>query len=79
MGIDIKKLEEMVIDLKLGETSESFEEILEKINKDNRLYNELIKASKHETSDRTMLFYEVRAWFARNMELDILSYLKGVC
>ena len=30
MGIDIKKLEEMVIDLKLGESSESFDEMLKK-------------------------------------------------
>ena len=72
------KLKDMVIDLKLGESSESFEEMLEKISKDNRLYGELVKTSKKETIDKTMLFYEFRAWFTRNMELDILSYLKGV-
>ena len=72
------KLRDMVIDLKFGESSESFEEMLEKVNQDNRLYGELVKTSKKETIDRTMLFYEFRAWFTRNMELDILSYLKGV-
>ena len=72
------KLKDMVIDLKLGESSESFEEMLEKISQDNRLYVELVKTSKKETIDKTMLFYEFRAWFTRNMELDILSYLKGV-
>ena len=72
------KLKDMVIDLKLGESSESFEEMLEKVSQDNRLYGELVKTSKKETIDRTMLFYEFRAWFTRNMELDILSYLKGV-
>ena len=71
------KLRDMVIDLKLGESSESFEEMLEKVSQDNRLYGELVKTSKKETIDRTMLFYEFRAWFTRNMELDILSYLKG--
>lgn len=71
------KLRDMVIDLKLGESSESFEEMLEKVSQDNRLYGELIKTSKKETIDRTMLFYEFRAWFTHNMELDILSYLKG--
>lgn len=75
--INEEKLKQMVIDLKLGESSESFEEMLNKIDKDNRLYNELVKTSKKETIDRTMLFYEFRAWFVRNMELDILSYLKG--
>ncbi|MCI6457281.1 MAG: hypothetical protein MSA56_06225 [Clostridium sp.] len=72
------KLRDMVIDLKLGESSESFEEMLEKVSQDNRLYGELVKTSKKETIDKTMLFYEFRAWFTRNMELDILSYLKGV-
>ena len=72
------KLKDMVIDLKLGESSESFEEMLEKVSQDNRLYEELVKTSKKETIDKTMLFYEFRAWFTRNMELDILSYLKGV-
>ena len=72
------KLKDMVMDLKLGESSESFEEMLEKISQDNRLYGELVKTSKKETIDKTMLFYEFRAWFTRNMELDILSYLKGV-
>lgn len=72
------KLRDMVIDLKLGENSESFEEMLEKVSQDNRLYGELVKTSKKETIDKTMLFYEFRAWFTRNMELDILSYLKGV-
>ena len=72
------KLRGMVIDLKLGESSESFEEMLEKVSQDNRLYGELVKTSKKETIDKTMLFYEFRAWFTRNMELDILSYLKGV-
>lgn len=72
------KLRDMVIDLKLGESSESFEEMLEKVSQDNRLYGELVKTSKKETIDRTMLFYEFRAWFTHNMELDILSYLKGV-
>ena len=72
------KLKDMVIDLKLGESSESFEEMLEKVSQDNRLYGELVKTSKKETIDKTMLFYEFRAWFTRNMELDILSYLKGV-
>lgn len=72
------KLRDMVIDLKLGESSESFEEMLEKVSQDNRLYGELVKASKKETIDKTMLFYEFRAWFTHNMELDILSYLKGV-
>lgn len=72
------KLRDMVVDLKLGESSESFEEMLEKVSQDNRLYGELVKTSKKETIDRTMLFYEFRAWFTRNMELDILSYLKGV-
>lgn len=72
------KLRDMVIDLKFGESSESFEEMLEKVNQDDRLYGELVKTSKKETIDRTMLFYEFRAWFTRNMELDILSYLKGV-
>jgi len=71
------KLRDMVIDLKLGESSESFEEMLEKVSQDNRLYGELVKTSKKETIDRTMLFYEFRAWFTHNMELDILSYLKG--
>lgn len=71
------KLKDMVIDLKLGESSESFEEMLEKVSQDNRLYGELVKTSKKETTDKTMLFYEFRAWFTRNMELDILSYLKG--
>lgn len=71
------KLRDMVIDLKLGESSESFEEMLEKVSQDNRLYGELVKTSKKETIDKTMLFYEFRAWFTRNMELDILSYLKG--
>ena len=73
-----KELEQMVVDLKLGESSESFEEMLEKVSQDNRLYKELVKTSKKETIDRTMLFYEFRAWFTRNMELDILSYVKGV-
>ena len=73
-----KKLEKMVVDLKLGESSESFEEMLGKVSQDNRLYKELVKTSKEETIDRTMLFYEFRAWFTRNMELDILSYVKGV-
>lgn len=73
-----KKLEKMVVDLKLGESSESFEEMLGKVSQDNRLYKELVKTSKEETLDRTMLFYEFRAWFTRNMELDILSYVKGV-
>ena len=73
-----KELEQMVVDLKLGESSESFEEMLEKVSQDNRLYKELVKTSKEETLDRTMLFYEFRAWFTRNMELDILSYVKGV-
>lgn len=73
-----KELEKMVIDLKLGETSESFEEMLGKVSQDNRLYKELVKTSKEETIDRTMLFYEFRAWFTRNMELDILSYVKEV-
>jgi len=73
-----EKLQNMVIDLKLGENSESFEEMLEKIGQDNRLYKELVRVSKKETIDRTMLFYEFRAWFTRNMEIDILSYLKGV-
>ena len=72
------KLRDMVIDLKLGESSESFEEMLEKVSQDNRLYGELVKTSKKETIDKTMLFYEFRAWFTHNMELDILSYLKGV-
>ena len=72
------KLKDMVIDLKLGESSESFEEMLEKVSQDNRLYGEIVKTSKKETIDKTMLFYEFRAWFTRNMELDILSYLKGV-
>lgn len=72
------KLRDMVIDLKFGESSESFEEMLENVNQSNRLYGELVKTSKKETIDRTMLFYEFRAWFTRNMELDILSYLKGV-
>lgn len=72
------KLRDMVIDLKLGESSESFEEMLEKVSQDNRLYGELVKTSKKETIDKTMLFYEFRAWFTSNMELDILSYLKGV-
>ena len=72
------KLKDMVIDLKLGESSESFEEMLEKVSQDNRLYGELVKTSKKETIDKTILFYEFRAWFTRNMELDILSYLKGV-
>ena len=72
------KLRDMVIDLKLGESSESFEEMLEKVSQDNRLYGELVKTSKKETIDRTMLFYEFRTWFTHNMELDILSYLKGV-
>ena len=72
------KLRDMVIDLKFGESSESFEEMLEKVNQDNRLYGELVKTSKKETIDRTMLFYEFRACVTRNMELDILSYLKGV-
>lgn len=72
------KLRDMVIDLKLGESSGSFEEMLEKVSQDNRLYGELVKTSKKETIDREMLFYEFRAWFTRNMELDILSYLKGV-
>ena len=72
------KLKDMVMDLKLGESSESFEEMLEKVSQDNRLYGELVKTSKKETIDKTMLFYEFRAWFTRNMELDILSYLKGV-
>lgn len=72
------KLKDMVIDLKLGESSESFEEMLEKVSQDNRLYGELVKTSKKETIDKTMLFYEFRAWFTHNMELDILSYLKGV-
>ena len=71
------KLRDMVIDLKLGESSESFEEMLEKVSQDNRLYGELVKTSKKETIDKTMLFYEFRAWFTHNMELDILSYLKG--
>ena len=72
------KLRNMVIDLKHGESSESFEEMLAKVSQDNRLYGELVKTSKKETIDKTMLFYEFRAWFTRNMELDILSYLKGV-
>ena len=72
------KLRKMVIDLKLGETSENFEEMLEKVSKDNRLYKELVKTSKKETIDRTMLFYEFRAWFTHNMEQEILSYVKGV-
>lgn len=72
------KLRDMIVDLKLGESSESFEEMLEKVSQDNRLYGELVKTSKKETIDRTMLFYEFRTWFTRNMEFDILSYLKGV-
>lgn len=47
-----KELEQMVIDLKLGETSESFEEMLGKVSQDNRLYKELVKTSKEETIDR---------------------------
>ena len=48
------KLKDMVIDLKLGESSESFEEMLEKVSQDNRLYGELVKTSKKETIDKTM-------------------------
>lgn len=73
-----KELEQMVIDLKLGETSENFKEMLEKVSKDNRLYKELVKTSKKETIDRAMLFYEFRAWFTHNMEQEILSYVRGV-
>lgn len=73
-----EKLQEMVVDLKIGESSESFEEMKDKLNQSNRLYNELVKNSEKETIDRTMLFYEFRSWFCRNMELDILSYVKEV-
>lgn len=72
------KLKDMVIDLKLGESSESFEEMLKKVSQDNRLYKEIVRVSKEETIDREMLFLEFRTWFCDNMELDILSYLKGV-
>lgn len=80
------KLEQMVIDLKLGETSESLEEMLEKISKDNIHYQEIVKANnKKEKSkqankdfDEEMLFLEFRGWFCVYMEQDILSYLKGV-
>ena len=48
------KLRDMVIDLKLGESSESFEEMLEKVSQDNRLYGELVKTSKKETIDKTI-------------------------
>ena len=73
-----EKLQEMVVYLKIGESSESFEEMKDKLNQSNRLYNELVKNSEKETVDRTMLFYEFRSWFCRNMELDILSYVKEV-
>lgn len=72
------KLTDMVLDLKCGETCNTFEEMLERIDKNNRLYNEIIKTSEKETIDKQMLFYEFRVWFVRNMELDILVYLKEV-
>ena len=81
-----KKVEKMVIDLKLGETSENFEEMLEKIDKDNIHYEDIVKANKnkeklkkeHKDFDEEMLFLEFRGWFCVYMEQDILSYLKGV-
>ncbi len=80
------KLEKMVIDLKLGETSENFEEMLEKIGKDNIHYEDIVKANEdkeklkkeHKDFDEEMLFLEFRGWFCVYMEQDILSYLKGV-
>jgi len=78
MQINDDLLINMVVDLKCGESCNTFEEMLEKIDKNNRLYKELERVSKKETIDRTMLFYEFRAWFIHNMELDILSYLKEV-
>lgn len=71
------ELRKMVVDLKLGETSENFEEMLEKVSKDNRLYKEIERVNSLKRKD-DMLFMEFRSWFAHNMELDILSYVKGV-
>lgn len=81
-----KKLEKMVIDLKLGETSQNFEEMLENINQDNKLYKELLEVYKriptlkkeHKDFDEEMLFLEYRGWFCVSMEQEILSYVKGV-
>lgn len=81
-----KELEQMVIDLKLGETSENFKEMLEKINENNKFYKELLKVyesiptlkEEHKDFDEEMLFLEYRGWFCVRMEQEILSYVKGV-
>lgn len=81
-----KELEQMVVDLKLGETSENFKEMLEKINENNKFHKELLKVyesiptlkEEHKDFDEEMLFLEYRGWFCVRMEQEILSYVKGV-
>lgn len=75
---EIEKLESMVIDYKMGESADNFEEMLDSIDEHNPYYQELVKTSEQETQDREMLFLEFRGWFCVRMEQDILSYLKGV-
>ena len=80
------KLRNMVVDLKLGEISESLDEMLSNISKDNIYYNEISKTKnrvdelkkEYKDYDEEMLFLEFRGWFCINMEKEILSYIKGV-
>ena len=53
-----KELEQMVIDLKLGETSENFKEMLEKINENNKFYKELLKVYESILCERGVLEYD---------------------
>ena len=76
--IDVDKLQRMVIDLKIGESAENFDDMLKGINESNQYYSEIVKTSKQETPDKDMLFFEFRVWFTYRMQEDILSYLKGV-
>lgn len=81
-----EKLTDMVQDLKIVESADNFEDILNNLSKDNAYYKMTLQAKESADNDskeygeivyRTALI-DLQAQVVANMEIDILTYLKEV-
>lgn len=75
-------LEDLTIDLKCIECSDSYDEMLSNLGKDNELYKELYevrekdKERNKEYYNEDLLFFECRSCYAKRLEETIMTLLK---
>ncbi len=81
-----EKLTDMVQDLKIVESADNFEDILNNLSKDN-VYYKMVEQAKESADNNSKEYGEIayktalidlQAQAVANMEIDILTYLKEV-